>query len=293
MLLGAKKEAVKLANEGFFSVINLKIMTEKDFELADYISEVTNFNVCDSKKVAKKKKIQEVVNESIDSLSIFNDDEIISKTKAIVFSVPLNSIYTNPNVFGCVVGYNHSDVEETKKGEVLRYNIPNKLNELSSIQLGAQHIHALKETNAKEHENTFVTGNVLSFLYELISIEQQDINFQKDYLNMRLQYLNACIFEYKNARDVYNNKEKNDSNEEQVYFDYLNRVGAEINSFYYALILYNLYKNDPTLITNYVNKVLNHELTTVDVLEELAIYQEYNKEVYEEELSNIAKLTLQ
>ena len=63
-----------------------------------------------------------------------------------------------------------------------------------------------------------------------------------------------------------------------------------MNSFYYALMLYSLYKETPNKILNLVNKVLNHEMTTFELLNNLGLYGDIKGEIFEKELGMIRQL---
>ena len=82
--------------------------------------------------------------------------------------------------------------------------------------------------------------------------------------------------------------------EEEYYmrsvYEYIRSyIGRYLNSFYYAIILYNMYKENPKKILGYVSKVLNHELTTYDMLIDLNIYGDIKGEVFENEINSIKR----
>lgn len=63
-----------------------------------------------------------------------------------------------------------------------------------------------------------------------------------------------------------------------------------MNSFYYSLLLYNLYKKEPKIVLELVNKVLNHEMTTRGMLEKLGLLYSNEKDIFEEEFNAIRKV---
>ena len=78
-------------------------------------------------------------------------------------------------------------------------------------------------------------------------------------------------------------------NDAELYKVLQGRSGQYLNSFYYSLVLFNVYKSDPNLVLSAIKKVLNHEMTTLDMLINLGIYQENFDKVFNEELSSIRK----
>ena len=52
------------------------------------------------------------------------------------------------------------------------------------------------------------------------------------------------------------------------------RSGEYLNIYYYACILFNMYKSSLLLVLDLVNKVLNHEMTTREMLQLLGIFRQ-------------------
>ena len=85
--------------------------------------------------------------------------------------------------------------------------------------------------------------------------------------------------------------EDDDYNIKKVVYEYARtKIGCYLNSFYYALILYHMYKETPNKIMNLVYKVLMNEMTTLELLQQLGIYGDIRGEVFEKELRNVKKL---
>ena len=58
-------------------------------------------------------------------------------------------------------------------------------------------------------------------------------------------------------------------------------------SFYYALILFNMYQTNPNRILYLVRCVLMHELTTLELLEELGIYNVRKSHHFDEGIEKV------
>lgn len=63
-----------------------------------------------------------------------------------------------------------------------------------------------------------------------------------------------------------------------------------MNSFYYVVILYSMYKETPKKILDLVSRVLKQEITTLDMLNCLGIYGDIKGGTFEKELDHIRKL---
>lgn len=68
------------------------------------------------------------------------------------------------------------------------------------------------------------------------------------------------------------------------------RSGEYLNSFYYALVLFNMYKDNPKMILELVRKVLNKEMSTLDLLVNLGLYHKNSDYIFNEELGKIRKV---
>ena len=65
------------------------------------------------------------------------------------------------------------------------------------------------------------------------------------------------------------------------------RSGQYLNSYYYASILFNMYKSDPQMMLAYVNKVLKHEITTRELLETLGIFHQDKNSIFDTEFEKV------
>jgi len=176
------------------------------------------------------------------------------------------------------------------------YVIPKIVYDIDVYTLTHEHCHGLKDTNPLEAKNNLIFGEVIPIFYELFTLDFENPK-KLIMLKHRLKHLNYIKYDYLMANELV--KEEIgctyfEYDEEEFYlrsiYEYIRSyIGRYLNSFYYAVILYNMYKENPTKISDYVSKVLSHELTTYDMLLELNIYGDIRGEVFEKELGGIKR----
>lgn len=182
----------------------------------------------------------------------------------------------------------------SKLGTIRSYTLPRSITKDNIITLIHEHCHALKDTNYKEHADTFVTGEVIPMFFELINYENDEL--RKITLQNRLHGL-------ANSKDLYlyakENKETINKNVEPISLyipnhslcDFVKSYsGVYLNSFYYALILYHLYKENSTKILKLISNVLTQEITTIEMLKLLNIHNDIKGEIFEQEINSLKKV---
>ena len=55
-------------------------------------------------------------------------------------------------------------------------------------------------------------------------------------------------------------------------------------------MLYSMYKETPKKILDIVSRVLKHEITTLEMLEQLGLYRDIRGSIFEKELGKFRKL---
>ena len=215
--------------------------------------------------------------------------EVHSKVSSFVNTLSLKEMNPVNNGYTCFVTYSYDPdakkVNETS-GNVGHYKVPLNPDSMASIHLGHEHIHAMKETNYEEYKDGQVLGDVITMLYEFILADTHP-ELKKDIYRFRLSTLKEDFKHYENAV-AQMQKSKQDKD---LYKIIATRSGQYLNSYYYAVILFNLYKDNPDVILELVNKVLNHEMTTREMLESLNLLYQLNDVVYDNEL-NLVKSSI-
>ena len=219
----------------------------------------------------------EAIKQGILSLVVFNK-KYINKVKKITFmtydDLQMNDLRT-------IMAFNIFSESKNKKGKLIEIRVPKDTSELSPIWIGHELIHALKDTNFNEYILKDISSETLPLFYEMLVTHSIYEDLHDKWKNYRLSFLSNHI-------DVYNGL-KNDSINNKQYELTRYSYGQYLTSYYYALNLVHIYKQNPKIVTKYINKVLTHKITTLELLNKFDIYK-INKEhvnIYKLEHSNL------
>lgn len=133
---------------------------------------------------------------------------------------------------------------------------PRILDEASYAFLGHEFHHAVKDLNPKERKIRDRVAEVIPMFYEMICSDiEPDENVSKEILKRRLALL-----------ELDKQSETEDKARRLQYF----------NSYYYALALYNKYRKEENklLVLRLISRVLMEEISTLDLLKMLNIYDQ-------------------
>ena len=148
---------------------------------------------------------------------------------------------------------------------------PRFFDELSPYYFGHEFHHILKDINPKEYQYMLRYAEVIPQFYELIACER-DPEKQKKLVQNRLALLNSM-----RGYLLLHNTRK-DNNELWKYYD--SKYCQYFNSFYYSVLLYQLYQNSPKKVLKEVKRVLRKEISTYQLLEEFHLFdREFHSEV--------------
>lgn len=160
---------------------------------------------------------------------------------------------------------------------------PTKSNNCDEVFLGHEEIHLLKDTNPEEFLLCYTLIEVIPIFYELLMSEDIDY-LSKDILSWRLSQLKESgkeILRLTNLKGIAPQSEK-----KYIDMAIMERSVYQL-SFYYALILFNMYQTNPNRILYLVRCVLMHELTTLELLEELGIYNVRKSHHFDEGIEKV------
>jgi len=274
-------------------IMKLRYLSNLDINTCDYVIGVMPEVECNVITLGNQISLFEMIVNTMNYIRVFGDETYYKAEDLLMYSpnIPIKDL---PTDFATNITYMVDDVSGLVKcGEFKEFIIPKQIYECSAINYGHEVFHALKDSNYNEHKNSYTLGETIPLFYELISLNNGDI-YSKDMIKMRLFLLYKHGIEYNFAKDLMEiEEEKTDLDKwsGRKFSHYmLSRVGCYINSFYYATILYSMYKVTPDKIMNLINKVLNHEITTLDMLITLGIYNDIKGEVFENELEIVRKL---
>ena len=270
----------------------LNYLCDKDVLVCNYVvNQLFNIEVGKINSVCEI-SIDKLFDEILNETKLFGDD-IFLKTQRLLREVPIVRISTNDtSEFYTMVSYDNTKINDVDVvGEISAYLIPSKLDELSIYYFSHEQIHALKETNYNEYVDSIVLGEVISLFYELMIYNPYEL-LKKELLRFRISnlFINRDKYELFNYlfREEYINN--GDSDLTRLYEYIRSNVGVYLNSFYYAVILYSMYKENPDKILTLVSKVLKHEMTTMEILNILGVYGDIKGELFEKELGKIKKI---
>lgn len=129
---------------------------------------------------------------------------------------------------------------------------PSELDKASYAFLGHEYNHCLKDTNLKERRIRDRVSEVIPMFYEIMCADKEmDEDVSKEIMNRRLFLLQL------------DKEENTDDKVRQLQY---------FNSYYYALALHNKFKDNKILILRLIERVLLGEISTLDLLNMLNIY---------------------
>lgn len=278
-----KKELKKTKNE--FKKLGIKYIDSNDRKTINHVIQSlrdidTGAYVCFGNIT-----YQEAIGASLEHLKVLGG-EVVANVESLIKNISFNQTQDSQIEYSCVVDFEKDETGKIKKdtGVVGKYNLPKKLNILSPFHISHEHLHLLKETNYDEYIDSQIIGDVITILYEFIMADTYP-EIKKELIRYRLSSLKKDSDTYEFARS-HIDKEMTDKD---LYKVEATTSGQYLNSFYYAVILFNMYKNEPEKILKLVNKVLNHEITTREMLKILGIFQQEKHSAYDIEFEEVKK----
>lgn len=223
---------------------------------------------------------------SLDTLKVLGEQSFV-KVSEFISAISFLPVVQVRDGYSCHVNFSLNEqtlVVDRSSGIVTKYSVPVNPDLMAPLHMGHEHIHALKDTNYDEYIDAQVFGDVIPMLYELIMADTYPEN-KKDILRFRLSYLKEDCKRYENA----SSKMLMSKADKDLYKILATKSGQYLNSYYYAMILFNMYKKDPKFILEKVNEVLNHHITTRKMLEILGLLHLDNNDIYDIELDNVRK----
>ena len=260
-------------------IFDMPYLDHRDKKVVQYV--IRSLKGTGAKLVeGEKVEFNPLVLKALDSFGEVFGAEVASRTKSKLYGLPIQPVI--PFAHGFAANITYSIDLETKKvnehsGAVNHFKSPHYVTSEDEIFLGHEFIHMNKELNLEEYKLLMTFCDVIPMLYEFITMGE----YSKEVLNTRLSLLSDEIHAYEFASQ----KIRTSGKEKDLYKVVQSRAGQYLNSFYYATILYQMYKNDPKMILDYMKRVINCEMTTLDMLKDLGIYLVDNNEMYDEQVN--------
>lgn len=150
--------------------------------------------------------------------------------------------------------------------------IPRVVDNLSHIFLGHEFHHLLKDINPEERKLRDRFAEVIPLFFELVNVDNEKVEeIKSEIIKRRL----ALLVSDKEALFQENCS--------------IDRCVQYFNSFYYALCLRSVYRENPEKVLMLVSKVLNHVINTQELLQLLNIYDASLDNVVEDEYNDLKK----
>lgn len=241
-----------------------KKLSDNEYKIMDIVS-VTLPEIDDTDTQYKEKSLEETIFDSFSAISLLDKKYVIklSKLKTVLNEdLEINDCKTLISFYS----------DGKKMFNICNIMISNKLDELSKIWLSHEYIHALKDTNFNEFKSKYITSEVLPIFFELILAHDKFIDIHDKWKHERLRFL-----AHDNEHYIYGRN--NEENEEDINDYIVDAYGHYLLGYYYALNLYNLYKLNPKPILKGFKKVLDHKMTTMDLLTKLNLNEVNNENI--------------
>ena len=267
--------------------------SSEDYAVCNFVINNTlsySFSPSLEKRISKHKLIK----ESLKTFHSFDQDNYFQLLKIVFFTKFIKDYQEHHGgvdfSFSATATDNKKNISD---GYITAYHIPKTIYEIDIVMLGHEYCHSLKETNVLEYKNNLLFGEVIPIFYELIDYENDFL--RQNHLQFRLFWLtrekeiyemisrNTNIYHYL-SKEYDMNKKRNIHAFTKSYF------GSYLTGFYYAIILYSMYKKEPDKILGLVSKVLKHDLTTFDMLKILNIYCDIKGDIYQKEFKGMVKI---
>lgn len=231
----------------------------------------------------KEDELKNVMSNAVLSFKRFDDGIISRKVDKLAKDYTYIDTEPLPYYFTCHIGWKFDPVLQLSVG---RFQIPSLFDGNSYVWLSHEYIHALKEVNKQEFYLTLKTADVIPILYEFILSDDKNKYNKKQIYSMRLDMIKSEAYTFMECMDLIDSDKSN----RELYQLLSCNASQYLNSYYYALLLYDMYLQDSVSILKYIKRVLNHEITTLQMLEYLDLYHKDNDIKYNNGLYEVLKM---
>ncbi len=276
MVKGLKEKV--MASNTILDMIKCNNLKRADIVYVNYVMSKLKEISEDIVVCEKATTLDSLVKMSLDDLCLFGDD-IVTKAVVAHSKAPMRDGKFYYDLFNVVIKLRGN------KGVVTRLDLPMYLSEEKRVFLSHEFIHMVKEQNVNEYILKTTLGDVIPFFFELVMADR-DYALKKYIYKVRIKELKYIAVLYKQGLEDF----KHNKSAKDLYRFRLSMIAQYLNSFYYAVILYHLYKERSDYVLDYVSRVLRQEMTTLELLEKLNIYLFNNNEAFDMEFDDIKRL---
>lgn len=251
----------RLTNNG------VKPMTEYDYEICDFI--IHNIDDTSLKSYGRKKvNIKQMCIETLKSFYVFNDDSLNNK----VFNTIKNTtIYLKNNHNRHGINNFNSKINSSEKDENGLFiskgiTIPAIYDDLAPVYYGHEICHIMKDRHPNEYKNMLKYADVIPMFYELVASDNYDDTSKAAIINNRFALLKLSENHLSNHNIRYLLNHTTGDYNNYIYDVIDSKTCQYLNSFYYSLLLYQMYEINPKYVLSNVRDVLLGKMTTDDLI---------------------------
>lgn len=267
----------------------LNTPTTLDFEKAEFVlSQIKDFKTvykfpCISNYNRELKKAYYELNKNFENY--FDSTSLESKNISANINEKIYSILKKIQINPTSYYQEFQSIFKIENNQILPLSleVPDELDNLSYIYIGHEFIHLLKDTNIKEFKMSLILGEVLPMLYELLQMKYKNKNTKKYIINTRIN----CLLEMNQSLEKEKKKSLLNEDDFNVYklLDYTYFI-----SFYYAILLYNIYLKYPSTLLKEFKNILLHKKTTQELLNFFEIPESINTIDFNKSYKKILKI---
>lgn len=206
---------------------------------------------------------------------------MLRKVKEIISSIELRCIFSLDS-YNCEFEDIYNNKGKLIKRNPTYINLAKNPNELTYVGIGHEMMHLLKDRNCMEFSNFFNYGEVIPIFYELLQTNGKSETIKNSIIINRLNGLKKTY--ETNYSLEFIEKFKNDP---ELYTYHRFRCDVYFISFYYAVMLYSLYKNNSKLILKEIKNILDNNKTTLDLIELFEFNKKIDIETFDKEYNLI------
>ena len=260
-------------NERLISLLKagFEPLNENDEIIANYVIDLLPSGINEINIINPNRDIKSTFQKATSSFRMYESEEVMQsllyeKTHARYIETEIDHPYVFEVKF------------LTSENLMPLITLPRTVDYISDVYLAHEFHHVLKDTNPKESRMKYRFAEVITMFYELVRADNESIDLVKrEILNRRIALLQFDLAEMRKSPSKYNDK--------------LDKGLKYFNSFYYSLAMFRVYKENPKQVLTLVSRVLKQEISTLDLLYILDLYDNGMDFVVKEEMDEI-KLAL-
>lgn len=258
-------------------IFKIKNYSKENLEVMKFVSsEINKINIKPQNLNECMYNREQLIGTGLSTLKIY-DSSIIEYSHSILTSRKLLLVNPpcdfNTNIVFSARPLDNGEYEVDKESGMVDHFKLSKTSCLSDIiWYGHECIHACKDTMYDEYANLRRYSDVLPLFHELVTSINLNDEIFNEWVKVRYNFLKTNIMQVEETLKL---KKKDRSNAE-LYDVQIGMAGQYLTSFYYAMILFNMYLLVPNRVLEQVNKVLKREKTTEEMLMDLNILKPTN-----------------